>query len=131
MRFQSRNVSHLPSYEALRTRFDEHRGATFAGHPGRDDAALYAALEAIGWRAAGEDALALVASLGTTIIDACVYGHHDVSAAARDLADLMRHYAPRHSDFLAPLEDFIPAAQEVLHLYVVGVADSDIIPPPI
>jgi hypothetical protein len=123
-------VAKLPSYDALRARFDQHLAAASAGHPGQNDAVLAAALQAIGWRAAGEDAVELVASFATEIVDACAYGHRSVSTAARDLADLMRQYAPRHSDFLAPIEDFIPAAQEVLRLYVEGVVASDLMSPP-
>jgi len=124
-------MSKLPTYHALRARFDDHHAATFAGHPGQEHAAVVAALQAIGWRADGDHAVGLVASLAESIIEACAHGHRDVAMTARDLADLMRQYAPRHNDFLASIEDFIPAAEEVLHFYVEGVGDSDIIRPPV
>jgi len=101
-------MSKLPSYDALRARFD---AAASVAHRGEDHAAIAAALRAIGWRAAGADAVELVALQSISIIDACAYGHRNVAIAARDLADLMRQYAPRHSDFLASVEDFIQAAE--------------------
>ena len=113
-------MSSLPTYEALQARYAQHEAAAFSRAADEGEAALAAALEAIGWRAAGEDAVEEVAAQALLIVGACVNGHRDPRVAARDLADLMRHYAPRHSDFLAPAAEFLPAAEEVLRRYAAG-----------
>lgn len=120
-----------PSFEALRRRYEQHETAQSAGNSGRGEAALATALAAIGWWAAGADAVEEVASLGWQILKACVRGHRDPALAARDLADLMRRYAPPHSDFLASVEDFLPAAADVLRRYAAGEEQGGLLPPAI
>lgn len=72
-------------------------------------------------RSAGDDAAAfLFAGYGACIIDACVNEHHDVAIAVDNFADLMRQYAPPDSDFPAQTADFMPVAEEILYLYVLG-----------
>jgi hypothetical protein len=117
-----------PSWDALRARAEQHGGA---GALGEGEAALANALEAIGWRAAGADAVETVAAEGWLVVQACVDGHRDPARAARDLAELMHRHAPRHSDFLAPVEDFVPAAAEVLRLYAAGARHERFVPPPL
>lgn len=112
----------LVSVDALRARFERDEGLRGAGDGGAATASLTSALEAIGWRAAGEDALEDVASLAVRVIAACVRGDHDVVAACRGIADLLRRYAPGHTDALPPVDAFIPAAAEVLRRYVGGQA---------
>jgi hypothetical protein len=106
-------MSNLPSYETLRTRFDEYQAANL------ERAALAQALEQVGWTG-GQDAVGIVAALAPSIIDACVSGHRDVAMAANDLADLMRAYAPRRDNSLAPVAAFLPVAEELLRVYVAG-----------
>ena len=117
-------MSNLPSYEALRTRFDEHQAANL------EHAALAQALEQVGWTA-GSDAVDIVAALGPSIIDTCVSGHQDVAMAASDLADLMRKYAPRQNNSLASVAAFLPVAEELLRVYVSGPTHTHISPPPV
>ena len=120
----------FPSFDALQQRYDQHQAAEFGGTPGRGEAALAHALTAIGWRAAGVDAIGEVAAYGWEILGGCVTGHRDPAVAARDLADLMRQYAPRHSGFLAPVEEFVPAATEVLRRYTRSEEHAGVVPPP-
>lgn len=119
----------LVSFDALRARFDRDEGLRRAGSGQSAATAIASALEAIGWRAAGEDAMEEVASLAVPVIAACVRGDHDVVAACRAIADLLRRYAPGHTDALPPVEAFIPAAAEVLRRYATGVTGGAVAPP--
>lgn len=110
----------LVAFDALRARFERDEAMRRAGSGHSAATALASALEAIGWRAAGEDAVEEVAGLAAPVVAACVHGDHDVVAACRAIADLLRRYAPGHTDALPPLEAFIPAAAEVLRRYAAG-----------
>jgi len=123
-------MTSLPDLRALRARFEQQERASAGGPRVAFETAFVAALEAIGWRSAGDDAVAMVATDAESIVDACVHGHGDVARAARDLAALMRRFAPRHSDFLDATEAFIPAAEEVLRRYAAGERASDRPHPP-
>lgn len=113
----------LVSFASLRARFERDELARGSG--GRTAvAAIAGALESIGWRAAGEDAVDEVARLAVPVIAGCVHGDHDVAAACRAIADVLRRYAPGSTDALAPLAAFVPAAAEVLRRYVDGAVDA-------
>ena len=113
----------LVNFASLHARFERDELARGSG--GRTAvAAIASALEAIGWRAAGEDAVEEVARLSVPVIAECIHGDHDVVAACRAIADLLRRYAPGSTDALAPLAAYIPAAAEVLRRYVAGSVDG-------
>ncbi len=114
----------LVSFGSLRARFERDEAARRGGGS-TAEAAIAGALEAIGWRAAGEDAVEEVATLAVPIIAACVHGDHDVIAACRALADLLRRYAPGSTDALPPLEAFIPAAADVLRRYATAATNEN------
>lgn len=109
----------LVSFTSLRARFERDELAPARGG-GTAEAAIASALEAIGWRAAGADAVEDVAALVVPVIAGCVRGDHDVIAACRAIADLLRRYAPGSTDALPPLDAYVPAAAEVLRRYVAG-----------
>lgn len=118
----------LVGVDLLRARFERDRAT--GGAAGRAaEEEIASALAAIGWRAAGEDAVEEVASLAVPVIAACVRGDHDVRAACRAIADLLRRYAPGHTDALPPVEAFIPAAAEVLRRYATGTTGGAAAPP--
>lgn len=110
------------SFRSLAEQFERQRDTERASGGTAVEGAIADALVATGWRGAGPGVVEGLAMEAAPIIEVCVTGHHDVARAVRDLAMLMRGYAPPHSDALAPAEVFIPAAEAALRLYASGYA---------
>lgn len=110
------------SFRSLAEQFERQRDSERANGGSVVEEAIGAALEATGWRGAGPGVVEELALEAAPIVEACVTGHHDVARTIADLAALMRGYAPPHSDALAPVEAFLPAAEAALRLYVAGHA---------
>lgn len=83
-------------------------------------AALTRALEHIGWRAVREPTPEELASEVLDLLEACVHGHRDVSHLLDAMATLFRAAGPALDGGLPPMEAYLPAAAEVLRLYVEG-----------
>lgn len=101
-------------YRALRAQFlgDTQLGAAGAT-PG-----LTRALERIGWRAVQESSPEELASHCVELLHACVAEHHDVDQLAYGIAATLRDYGPLLDGGLPPVEAYLPAAEELLHEYV-------------
>lgn len=108
------------SFRSLAEQFERQRDTERASGGTAVEGAIADALAATGWRGAGPGVVEELAMEAAPIIEACVTGHHDVARVVRDLAMLMRGYAPPHSDALASSEAFIPAADAALRLYASG-----------
>jgi hypothetical protein len=52
------------------------------------------------------------------MFDSCVHLHRDVQALAYAIASVMRDAGPLLDGGLPPIEAYLPAAEEVLRLYV-------------
>jgi hypothetical protein len=76
------------------------------------------ALERIGWRSVGEPSADELAGHLVLMLDSCVHLHRDVHALAYAVASVMRDAGPLLDGGLPPVEAYLPAAEEVLRLYV-------------
>jgi len=76
------------------------------------------ALECIGWRSVGEPSADELAGHLVLMFDSCVHVHRDVQALAYAIAAVMRDAGPLLDGGLPPVEAYLPAAEEVLRLYV-------------
>ncbi len=110
----------MPSFVRLRERFliDTQFGA-----PGASPA-LARALEHIGWRSVREPTSEELASELVELIANCVHEHRDVHALTHAIAVLFRAAGPMLDGGLPPVEAYLPAAEEVLRLYVEGGAPA-------
>jgi hypothetical protein len=102
----------MVTYTALRAQFLSDSGAAGAAP------ALARALEQIGWRAVQESTPEELASHMVYLLDACVHDHYDVTLLARAVAGVLRDHGPELDGGLPPEEAYIPAAEELLRLYV-------------
>ncbi len=102
------------TYSALRTRFLADTG--FGGSGAAP--VLERALERIGWRSVREPTPEELASHLVLFLDACVHEHRDVHALAYAIASVMRDTGPSLDGGLPPTEAYLPAADELLRLYV-------------
>lgn len=76
------------------------------------------ALERIGWRSVGEPSADELASHLVLMFDRCVRVHRDVQELTYGIAAIMRDAGPLLDGGLPPVEAYLPAAEEVLRLYV-------------
>lgn len=117
------------SFRSLAEQFERQRDSERTNGGTVVEGAIADALAATGWRGAGPGVVEELALEAAPIVAACVNGHRDVGRAVRDLAALMRGYAPPHSDALASAELFVPAAEAALRLYAAGHQHPE--PPPL
>ncbi len=103
-----------PPYTTLRTRY---LGDTAPRSTGASPA-IARALEHIGWRSVGEPSAEDLAGHLIYMFDDCVHSHRDVAALAWAIADVMRDVGPLLDGGQPPVEAYLPAAEEVLRLYV-------------
>lgn len=101
-------------YTALRARY---LADTAAGGTGATPS-ITRALEQIGWRSVGEPSSDELAGHLVYMFDDCVHTHRDVSALAYAIADVMRETGPLLDGGQPPTEAYLPAAEEVVRLYV-------------
>jgi hypothetical protein len=110
-------------FSALRERYLMDTG------PGGTGAApvITRALERIGWRSVGEPSADELAGHLVLMFDSCVHLHRDVQALSYAIASVMRDAGPLLDGGLPPVEAYLPAAEEVLRLYVQppGAAPND------
>ena len=109
------------SYEAFRRRFDADEEREAAGASFVTERELEAALDVVGWRAAGRDTAA-VAGLLAMIFRACATGHRRLDLLHEDVADLLRHYARGPDGSLPPVAALAPVARDVVRRYVTSGA---------
>ncbi len=101
-------------FAELQTRY---RADTSAGGPGSAPA-LGRGLARIGWRAVRDPSPEELGSYLAFLLDACVHEHRDVSALAHGIASVLRDTGPLLDGGLPPVEAYLPAAEELLRLYV-------------
>ena len=102
------------TFTSLRHRYLADTGF---GGPGASPA-LARALERIGWRAVREPTPEELSGDLAELLDACVHDHRDVGALTHGIAITLRAAGPLLDGGLPPVEAYLPAAQEVLQLYV-------------
>ncbi len=83
---------------------------------------LTRALERIGWNSVPDASVAYVASEMALLLDACVDAHRDVRALSFNIASVFRELGPHLDGGLPPVEAYLPAAEELLRLYVSNVS---------
>jgi hypothetical protein len=107
-------------FDALRTRFlaDTVPGGTGA------TPSLTRSLERIGWRSMQDPSPAEVAGELVLLVEQCVRGHRDVQALAYAIATFFRDVGPSLDGGLPPTEAYLPAAEELLRLYVANERPS-------
>lgn len=76
------------------------------------------ALELVGWRSVGDPSADELASHLVLMFDSCVHVHRDVQELTHVIAAIMRDAGPLLDGGLPPVEAYLPAAEEVLRLYV-------------
>lgn len=76
------------------------------------------ALERIGWRSVGDPSADELASHLVFLFDRCVHVHRDVEELTQAIAAIMRDAGPLLDGGLPPVGAYLPAAEEVLRLYV-------------
>ncbi len=103
-------------FDDLRTRFLSDTGP---GAPGATPA-LTRSLERIGWRSMQEPSSADVAGELVLLVEQCVREHRDVRTLAYAIATFFRDVGPNLDGGLPPVEAYLPAAEEVLRLYVMN-----------
>lgn len=101
-------------FDALRARFvhdtaDEGDGAS---------PVIARGLERIGWRAVREPSPEELAGHLFMLFEACVHDHRDVSLLSYGIASALRDAGPLLDGGLPPVEAYLPAAEELLRLYV-------------
>lgn len=111
-------------FDALRTRF---LADTAPGGPGATPA-LTRSLERIGWRSMQDPSSAEVAGELVLLVEQCVREHRDVHTLAHAIATFFRDVGPNLDGGLPPVEAYLPAAEEVLRLYVAN--DGHVASPP-
>lgn len=79
---------------------------------------LTLALDSIGWRSADGLDSSEVAEIASHIVAECVSSHRDVSRAVAELAELLRAAAAMLDGGSMPAAMWMPAADELLTLYV-------------
>lgn len=100
--------------DELRSRFLVDTGPGGVGAtPG-----LTRSLERIGWRSMQEPSAADVAGELVLLVEQCVRGHRDVHTLTYGIASFFRDVGPSLDGGLPPVEAYLPAAEEVLRLYV-------------
>jgi hypothetical protein len=101
-------------FTALRERYllDTSPGGTGAAP------VITRALERIGWRSVGEPSADELAGHLVLMFDSCVHLHRDVQTLSYAIASVMRDAGPLLDGGLPPVEAYLPAAEEVLRLYV-------------
>ena len=105
----------MMTYTTLRAQFlSDTAGAGSAGAA----PALARALEAIGWRAVQESTPEELASHIVYLVDACVHDHYDVTLLVHAIAGALRENGPELDGGLPPEGAYVPAAEELLRLYV-------------
>ena len=109
---------------ALRARFLRDREGEVDGRHEVVAARVETALDAIGWRSAGGSSSEEVAAVAVHILDNCVNGHHDVTAAARSLAELLYQSSATLDGSMSSPSDFLPAALEVIDRYTGAPGES-------
>lgn len=114
----------VTDFDALRARYEGDLAAEGRGRRGVVEARLEVALDAIGWRSAGGEPAAVVASHARHLLAACVNRHHDARRLARELAELLRSSAAALDGGGASASAFIPAAEDVLRRYAPPSADT-------
>lgn len=108
------------AFTSLRDRFEMDRGGAADGRHDLAAERLERGLDAIGWRSADGSSSEEVASVAVHIMAECVHGHHDVEIATQALADLLYQSAAMLDGSMFSASAFVPAAEEVLRLYVAG-----------
>jgi len=102
-------------------RFDELRVRFLTDTaPGGSGAtpALTRGLERIGWRSIQDPSAAEIAGELVLHVEQCVCGHRDVHALAYGIATFFRDVGPSLDGGLPTTEAYLPAAEELLRLYV-------------
>lgn len=112
------------TYSRLRERYTED---TQFGGPGAAPA-LARALERIGWRAVREPTPEELAGHLAFLVDACVHDHRDLMALADGIAAVLRDTGPLLDGGLPPIEAYLPAAEELLALYLRDAGPTDSAP---
>ncbi len=79
---------------------------------------LTRSLERIGWRSMQDPSASDVAGELVLLVEQCVSGHRDVHALAYSIATFFRDVGPSLDGGLPPTEAYLPAAEELLRLYV-------------
>lgn len=100
--------------DELRTRF---LADTAPGGSGATPA-LTRALNRIGWGSMQDPSSADVAGELVLLVEQCVRSHRDVHTLAYGIATFFRDVGPSLDGGLPPVEAYLPAAEEVLRLYV-------------
>ena len=101
-------------YDALRARYLEDTGFGSTGAV----PALARALERIGWRSVREPTPDELAGYLVELVDACVHVDRDVLTLTHGIASVLRDTGPLLDGGLPPVEAYLPAAEDVLRLYV-------------
>ena len=83
---------------------------------------LTRALERIGWNSIPDAPVEYVADELALLLNACVHEHRDVRQLAFRVASMFRELGPNLDGGLPPIEAYLPAAEELLRLYVNNVA---------
>lgn len=81
-------------------------------------ARLVGALESIGWRGGDAASPEEVAQELLPAIASCVREHHDMGLMYRQMAEVLRASGPVLDGSLAPASSYLPAAAEVVRLFV-------------
>ncbi len=101
-------------FAALRDRFVADTAPGGAGAT----PAITRALDAIGWRAAGEPSADELASYLVYVFEACVREHRDLSLLVHAIAEVLRDAGPLLDGGLPQVEAYYAAAEELIHRYV-------------
>jgi hypothetical protein len=101
-------------FETLKTRFLADTGLFGGGAT----PALTRALERIGWRAVRDPSPEELASYLLHLLEGCVHEHRDTATLAHGIALALRESGPLLDGGLPPVEAYLPAAEELLRLYV-------------
>ncbi len=101
-------------FEALRARYldDTALGSTGAVP------AIARSLEHIGWRSVRDPSPEALAGYLVELFDACVHHDRDVLALTHGIAGVLHETGPFLDGGLPPVEAYLPAAEDILRLYV-------------
>jgi len=112
--YVSPDFASMLSFAALK---DRYQADTYMGGPGAAPS-LALALERIGWRAVRDPSPEELSGDLALLVDACVHEHRRVLDLTYGIATTLRHAGPLLDGSLPPIEAYLPAAEEVLRLYV-------------
>lgn len=83
---------------------------------------LTRALERIGWNSVPDASIDYVAAEMALLLEACVQSYREVHTLTFNIALVFRELGPHLDGGLPPIEAYLPAAEELLRLYVRNVS---------